>query len=105
MLDFKIEVVYPIQYIRNAIPEHLLQKEDLLAHCRDILLFSEKRDSDFGRILVYWSLFKHPREIALITFQNAVELHNELVLAGQSSSCAIDTEIFHVIASGILAID
>jgi hypothetical protein len=72
MLDFKIEVVYPISYIKEAIPLRLSQsqKDMLLAHCRDILLYSQEvHGDDYGLILTYWSLFKHPREIALITFQ------------------------------------
>lgn len=59
-LDLKLEVVYPIDYINQAIPSNHPFRGDFLAMCQRLPI-----ESQFWIQLINESLFKHPREIAI----------------------------------------
>jgi len=66
-LDLNLEVVYPIEYIANAIPKQEPSRDNILTLCRHLLL-----NGDVWSLLVNNSLFYHPREIAVAVFHQAI---------------------------------
>lgn len=87
MLDFNLEVVYPIEYLQKAIHPSIAERETMLANSKFILLQS------FWKELVHYSLFSHPREIASTIFREAL------------AQTAIEQKYVAYIQSGILGIN
>jgi len=85
MLDFNLEVVYPIDYLAQAIPLAHPARDTILLLSRHLLLHG-----DFWSLLVNNSLFYHPREIAVAIFDQAVTLKTQQyqILKGQELELA-----------------
>jgi len=66
-LDLNVEVVYPVDYIAKAIPREHRFRDHILAVSRQLLV-----EGDIWSQLVNNSLFYHPREIAVATFDHAI---------------------------------
>jgi len=69
MVDLKLEVVYPIEYIAKAIPLSHPAKENILTLSRYLLL-----NGEYWSHFINNSLFYHPREIACAIFDQAIIL-------------------------------
>lgn len=68
LLDFQLEVVYPVEYIAAAFPLYHPEREYILALSRQILA------GEFWFNFVKHSLCFHPRRIACNLFDEAVLL-------------------------------
>jgi hypothetical protein len=71
-LDLRVQVVYPVEYIENAIPPSLPAKRFLLQACRQMLVQGE----DWSH-LINDALFYHPRRLAVALFDKAMLLHQQ----------------------------
>lgn len=70
-MDFKLEVVYPIDYISKAIPHQSVDREYILALARYIL-------NGYWLKIIKATLCDHPRRIACLLFDEALIKQEEL---------------------------
>jgi len=68
MLDLRLEVVYPIEYLEKAIPFEHKSRDLILSTCRQQLLNGDESRDVMWMTLINDSLFFHPRYIATQLF-------------------------------------
>lgn len=85
MVDFHLEVVYPVDYISKSIPNHCPEKELLLALSRHVL------NGEFWFNFIQTSLCVHPRRIACNLFDEALLLQDYLCQLAQKAA-VLDSE-------------
>lgn len=81
-LDFKIDVVYPMEYLAKAIPENVPSRDNILAMSCYIALEGE------GWLqMINNSLFYHPRRLAVQLFDEATLSINQLSYRPDGIDC------------------
>jgi hypothetical protein len=72
MVDFQLEVVYPVDYIAKAISNDCPEKQLILALSRHIL------NGEAWFTFINYSLCVHPRRIGCNLFDEAILLQDDL---------------------------